>query len=262
MARNKSFLPAHAYIFLLLLVLFSVLYLALFVFRSFSNSSYINEVQTKAPTGYIGEDSLPIFDIDTSEWKIYSDAEVGLSFKYPAEWGEPIRSLESCNSQTCSSDENQAWQYRVTFPSSDFSVGGASANWTPSRGVNLLFDYRGFDNNGDNQYAKQEFCETPWFIECNIGENVIQYTSSLACRGESGSGFSYERVMLLDVPNNSKINGLAFGGSFVSEDSELLSCDEVIRDSVTKALISRRLSTEIMREYDLYNEVFETVEVY
>lgn len=207
---------------------------------------------------------------DTSTWETFEDNDIGLRFRYPPAWGNPQIKLDSC-AESCSSDDvTPAWIYRVEFPNSQFTVGGGSENWAPSRGANILYDFNGFveDDSSDPKlywFNRQAMCSTPWLLSCEIGPGKVTYTASLACRGETGSGFDYERVLLLDVINDTPIRGVALGGNFIpknSETAELVNCDEEIKSSIDQALINRKLDPETMKTFDRYTAVFETVEIY
>ncbi len=196
---------------------------------------------------------------DLSSWKTFNNEEVGLQFKYPSDWGTPKVNYNFChNKPLCSTDNQPAAVFRLEFPNSSFTIGGASKNFSPSRGTNMLYDFPGFGRWKKEDLVK--FCATPWFINCTNTDDIVHYTTTPACMGEPGSGFGYERVMLLSRSSGS-INGLAFGGKFIPDDigSPYHTCDDVVEKSVGNAILARKLSPSIMKTFDLYEKVFETV---
>jgi hypothetical protein len=200
-----------------------------------------------------------VFDLST--WKTYENTEIGLRFKYPSEWGEPKGELSICdNPELCSNDGKPTTTFLLKFPNSEFQIGGGSKNFAPHRGGNILGDYTGFSS---TRYSPEKVCKIPWFIFCQQTDNKVDYVSTPACVGEPGSGFGYERVHLIDLPNK-KVNGLAFGGKFIPKDLiySFASCDEQIKKAVGDAIISRKLSTEIMKSFDTFEKVFESIEIY
>lgn len=210
----------------------------------------------------------PVWEFDTSEWRLFEDEHVGVRFYHPAEWGTPSRVLDYCD-EYCNPEGTRAWYYRVTFPESSFSVAGVTTNFLPGRGMNLLYDFAGFTTgpvaSDSATLQATQFCETPWFMNCEVAETSLTYTSFPACGGETATGFNYERVYMVNTLSGSKVSGLAFGGAFLSEDdpiSSISSCDPEAKTAVDQALQERKLTIQQMKQYDLFGAVFETVELF
>ncbi len=212
------------------------------------------------PPDFSNETIKPRNSFDVSRWELYVNDEVGLRFRYPPEWGKPNGGLNSCdNPEICSDNDLPAKTFLLKFPNSKFQIGGGSKNYTPHRGTNILYDYTGFTK----WYSPERICKTPWFIFCQQAENKINYVSVPACGGEPGSGFGYERVLLVNLPNN-KVNGLAFGGDFIPKNlmtGPLASCDNQTKSRIGEAVIARKLNEEIMKSFDTFEKVFETIEI-
>lgn len=210
---------------------------------------------------FSNEEVKPRTQFDVSTWQTFINSEIGFQFKYPPEWGKPVIRNDTCNNpKSCSSDDKYAYAFYLSFPTSGFSVGGGSKNLSPPRGTNILHDFNGFDN----WYKPERLCDTPWFIYCQKTDNKVDYVTVPACGGEPGSGFGFERVLLINLPNN-KINGLAFGGNFIPNDQRGLfpmnSCEAQVKKIVGTSLLSRKLNSDIMSSFDLFEKVFETIQI-
>lgn len=221
----------------------------------------VEPTPTIIPPDYSAESAKTRTVFDLSMWKTYENTEIGLRFKYPSEWGRPKGELSTCdNPELCSNDGEPATTFLLKFPNSEFQIGGGSKNFTPHRGTNILHDFTGFST----WYSPEEVCKIPWFIFCQQTDNKVNYVSTPACTWEPYSGFGYERVLLIDLPNK-KVNGLAFGGDFIPKglmDYPFISCDEQTKKVVGNAIISRKLNSEIMKSFDTFEKVFETIEIY
>lgn len=235
-----------------------------------SSNQNINNNQKEDDNSPISKTSSGINIFDTSKWAMYDDPEIRLRFNYPEEWGIPLKKIETCD-EFCSEDGITKYRYEVRFSNSEFTVGGASVGWAPPRGMNMLFEFQGFAENEDTSTRRyggwdnrEKLCDISWFLECEIETDSAYITSAPSCGGESGSGFAYERTRLINIENHDLIGGLAFGGSFISDEyyPESYCYDTEVKTLTDTALMDRKLHPSSMQTFDAYNAVFETIEIY
>lgn len=201
---------------------------------------------------------------DTSTWKTYRNDEVGFSFKYPTElgkFGEPNSrgdgKLRASTYQSASSnyrEEITSNTFTLEFKGVDFIVSGNSSNFSPGRGTSIRYDYSG----GRLEYYFK--CKPNALAFCSSIGDIADFVYGPPCGID---GVSYTRGHLINLPNG-KVNGLVFSGKFIKEDSNLINmdgCNKEKRDTINNAIVSRKLDSESMRLFDLYEKIFETISI-
>ena len=66
---------------------------------------------------------------DTTSWKSYSSKELGLTFKYPEVWGEPVSHSEDYSSEKLNNPSFAGRSYSVCFSEGEYCVFGYSADY-------------------------------------------------------------------------------------------------------------------------------------
>jgi len=225
-----------------------------------------------APTAILpdfsNESIKPRTQFDISLWKTYENSEVGFKFKYPPEWGTPKEYIDKCKPLSlCSSDGKDTTAFFISFPNSGFGINGESKNYSPHRGGGPM-EFTGLAD------PSEVYCEHDYYIRnaihlfCQQVNERINYFSAIKTGYGSYPGY---RVLLIDLPNNKTVNGLAFGGSVIAKDkwkmypySAVVSDinGETIGDILGKAILSRKADAETMKTFDVYEKVFETIQIF
>lgn len=201
------------------------------------------------------ESIKPRSEIDTSSWNQFEDKLIKVKFLYPSSWGTPSTSF---------SRGATGWIYRVYFPSSNFTVGGTSPDFSAGR-EGRFADFNGFSHQGNKLFwdSAETLCESKDLASCQTSGKQVFVTSGATSCGPPiwGSG---ARVLLQDRPGE-QISGLAFGGSFLSTAYSSITqalCqvdDQNSRDRFNKLVKERRLDSESIKKLDTINKVFETI---
>jgi hypothetical protein len=186
---------------------------------------------------------------DTSLWKTYRNESVGFSFKYPEEWGDPTSDIIK---------GHIGYFLSVHFPYSRFIAGGSTKDFMyPSEGS--ILNFKGFDLE-----PSKKICENYKTIYCQISEKSVHFVNSTVF-GPMGLG-AYSRFYLADRPNK-EISGLVFGGGFLSKQTrkyiDNFSEDDTVEiEAFNKAVVERKIDEESMKNFDLYEKIFETIELW
>lgn len=259
--RNNGFVSLY-----LVIVISLLLIVGYFIYRNsdVNNKFAIPITNTQSQTS---KPALPDFSknvpvernvFDTSNWKTYSNKEIGLTFKYPPTWvsiSDKYRVITPESGLDCF-DKVSCAEFKLIF-GNDFMVYGRSEKYMPGQ-------------SDPDEYSHWNFPETDFCAEKHGGEMVhcqtIDNTTDVT-RFENTMAYNqYVRFHLIRV-SNKKISGLTFGGPIdFSSLSDKYSYDLVTDRStilkINKALVERKLPKEIMYNFDLYEKVFETISIY
>lgn len=203
---------------------------------------------------------------DTTVWNVYENPAVGIRFRYPAEWGEPVEKFL----QPCQEGQNppdcvfRGYDFKISFPNSGFRVGGTRD--IPAGKDAGLDDFSGTENVGWAEGCSK-YPRTLGYmvIHCQETLPVVHLTAIGTYTSTDTS-----RVMLINTPEK-VLGGIALYGSFLSEPYKELVNERkqyyfdtgnvLILDPLKQVILERRLDGESMRTFDLFEKVFETVEV-
>lgn len=219
--------------------------------------------------------TMELYELEQmANWKVFRDSSVGISFKYPPEWGMPKITFRK-------SLDGSDFLFHVVFPNSPFRVGGTSADFEEGREGSWT-DFNGFGHNPNSLFFwdnPQKLCDNKDWLKCDIGQNnEVDFLSGARCV-QLASISSFERIKFIDRPTR-QITGLAFGGYFLSDKflenfSTLIPaghrqsnwCD-ISTDNMIPAEVkmmndkvkSKNLDAESLKNLDTFEKVFETIE--
>ena len=210
---------------------------------------------------------VPRIQFNLSEWETYENKEVGFRFKYPKKWGAPETYLGPGEDST---DGNASLKFSLIFPDSGshFSVFGKSRNWFLGSECPPMYCFSSFDKDTGN--TPERYCDKSTFLFCKNNNERVHFLS--------GWYFDFVRSLLINMPK-SKLGGLAFGGSVLSKDSNIERLVAQIReqyhraypdnferndilDKIEQDLLERKVDFETMNNFDTFEKVFETVEIF
>jgi len=223
--------------------------------------------------------SIPRNKFDLSNWKTYENKEIGFRLKYPAEWGEPEAELRKLKYDDNSSSDgckgkNGCILFDLTFCAPTSTPFKLSCHHLANSRTKYF--YPGGPDSLEGHYwndYKRDFCSLTAneakayeakIIHCQTVGNITDATLYDSFFGS----VSYRRVRLIKLKNK-LLPGLTFGGDFGLDEYLNLNyptlgmqdIDSPDFQNINKALLDRKLPSEIMYNFDLLEKIFETIEI-
>lgn len=197
---------------------------------------------------------VPETKIDTSDWKIYENKDVGIRFKYPEEY-EPLR--EKIRREGPDEPHLTGVVFSISSNNYAFGLSGVSKDYSyPSDGP-VFFGTDGTLNNFYNA-----FCDPDDVIYCELNEKTINYLNGSACNRMRSP---YSREFAIDLPDNNLVGGLHSSYSFLSpEYKSIVSClskDAALREKLYDYVATRALDEQSIKNLDTYNAVIDSIEI-
>jgi hypothetical protein len=219
-------------------------------------------------------DPQPHTTFNISTWKTYENSDVGLRFKYPSEWGDVESDLwNHCDISYITTKGECEHEvigriFNAKFTGNSLiDFGGVADHWTEGTDPGITKGFGGY--HGRDPLSFCSIHGDSWF--CQVTGNFLH----TVIMDGSYAGYSLHRVLFVNAPNN-RIKGFGFSGGFLSKrfnnyieglktyyiaDPNYIIPENAL-EPLRNATLERRLDPESMRNFDMIEKIYETVEVF
>ena len=154
----------------------------------------------------------------------FRDDVLGIEFYYPKEWGTISGQLSGSEKKT--GDEYGGYAYNFTFNGHQvggsalgygrITAGGRSKDYSAGRG-GYIADFSGFNGQSSDKICAEFNATTCTEINKRIISMIVAPKYDDICPPSPGQ-YPFSKVVAIDLPDNSKINGLVFEYAFLSNE--------------------------------------------